>query len=97
VCVIRNGYIIKQINSSAPEKICAKISSSRDTSWIVFNVCGTGKRKQCKIHTPTSKHQEHLIEYSLGNNLFLEYPYFPSQNRKHSIYSNVYFGISHFA
>jgi hypothetical protein len=37
VCVIRNGYIIKQINSSAPEKISAKISSSRDTSWIVFN------------------------------------------------------------
>jgi hypothetical protein len=37
VCVIRNGYIIKQIHSSAPEKIYAKISSSRDTSWIVFN------------------------------------------------------------
>jgi hypothetical protein len=67
VCVIRNGYIIKQINSSALEKIGAKISSSRDTSWIVFNVCGTGKRKQCKIHSPTSKHQKHLTEYSLEN------------------------------
>ncbi|CAH1380829.1 unnamed protein product, partial [Tenebrio molitor] len=38
-----------------------------DTSWIVFNVCGIGKRKQCKIHNPTWKHDEHLTEYPLEN------------------------------
>jgi hypothetical protein len=67
IWVTKNGNIIRQIASSAPERICVKFPSNNDTSWMVFNVCEDRESRSCDIQCPDCKKYENSTEYSKEN------------------------------
>jgi hypothetical protein len=58
IWVTKNGNIIKQITSFAPERIYVKFPSNDNTSWMVFNVCEDGESRSCDIQCPACKNMK---------------------------------------
>jgi hypothetical protein len=64
ICIIQNGYVLKEADSYAPKQIYLKFWSKQESLYTFFKECEHETRKPCDIQCQTCKNVETSTEFS---------------------------------